>query len=187
MLLLILLTFKKIKTVNYFYLIYCLSNQLNVYNLKLELVILIEQTYYPNDPFYFPTDIIQLEAKNGKYFWLNPSGLNILNEQTGVLIKKIEIKADKQPIGLTEYAQPFTTHTIQLNSNDMFFLFTDGFADQFGGEKGKKFKYNNLEKLLLANKNLPMKEQNLGLDQAFEQWRGNLEQIDDVCVLGVRL
>ncbi len=99
----------------------------------------------------------------------------------------IEIKADKQPIGLTEYAQPFTTHTIQLNSNDMFFLFTDGFADQFGGEKGKKFKYNNLEKLLLANKNLPMKEQNLGLDQAFEQWRGNLEQIDDVCVLGVRL
>lgn len=99
----------------------------------------------------------------------------------------IEIKADKQPIGLTENAKPFTTHTIQLESNEMFFLFTDGFADQFGGEKGKKFKYNNFEKLLLTNKNLSMNEQNTLLDTEFENWRGNLEQIDDVCVIGVRV
>ena len=99
----------------------------------------------------------------------------------------IQIKADKQPIGLTENARPFTTHTIQLESNDMFFLFTDGFADQFGGEKGKKFKYNNFEKFLLANKNLTMTEQHNHLDDVFEKWRGNLEQIDDVCVIGVRV
>ena len=99
----------------------------------------------------------------------------------------IQIKADKQPIGFTEDAKPFTTHTIQLESNDMFFLFTDGFADQFGGEKGKKFKYNNFEKLLMTNKNLSMTEQYNQLDTEFENWRGNLDQVDDVCVIGVRV
>ena len=63
--------------------------------MKLELVNKIGQLQHPNNPFYFPIDIIQLEVKNGKYFWLNSSGLNILNEKTGVLLKKIEIKADK--------------------------------------------------------------------------------------------
>ncbi len=99
----------------------------------------------------------------------------------------VEIKADKQPIGLSEHAKPFSTHTIQLETNDMFFLFTDGYADQFGGEKGKKFKYNNFEKLLLENINLPLNEQSNLLDTTFENWRGVLEQIDDVCVIGVRI
>lgn len=98
-----------------------------------------------------------------------------------------EIKADKQPIGSTEHPRPFTTHRIEQWQNGIFYLFTDGYADQFGGEKGKKFKYKQLEELLLSLAGLPMAEQSRILDQRFESWRGELEQVDDVCIVGIRL
>jgi len=66
-------------------------------------------------------------------------------------------------------------------------LITTGYADQFGGEKGKKFKYKQLEDLLLTNHQLNLKEQLQTLNQTFETWRGNLEQVDDVCVIGIKL
>jgi len=105
-----------------------------------------------------------------------------------------EIKADKQPIGKYTNAKPFTTHTLELKKGDTIYIFTDGFQDQFGGESlaksktgGKKFKAARLKELLLANSKKPMKEQALLLDQEFELWKGNLEQLDDVCVIGVRV
>jgi phosphoserine phosphatase RsbU/P len=66
-------------------------------------------------------------------------------------------------------------------------LFTDGYADQFGGPKGKKFKYTQLEELLLKNGNKTLNEQKKILQNVFNEWRGNLEQIDDVLVVGVRV
>jgi len=102
-------------------------------------------------------------------------------------IQLIEIKADKQPIGKSDYAKPFTTHEIVLQEGMLFYLFTDGFADQFGGPKGKKFKYKQLEELLLANANKNMHEQNNALTQQFSLWKGDLEQVDDVCVIGVKI
>ena len=102
-------------------------------------------------------------------------------------IQLIEIKSDKQPIGKTEHAKPFTTHEIALQEGMLFYLFTDGFADQFGGLKGKKFKYKQLEELLLANANKSMNEQKEILFQQFALWKGDLEQVDDVCVIGVRI
>jgi len=99
----------------------------------------------------------------------------------------VEIKADKQPIGKTDHAKPFTTHELTLQKGMLFYLFTDGFADQFGGPKGKKYKYKQLEELLLANATKTMNEQHEMLTQQFALWKGNLEQIDDVCVIGVRL
>ncbi len=99
----------------------------------------------------------------------------------------IEIKADKQPIGKTEHPQPFTTHTITVSKGDHIYLFTDGYADQFGGPKGKKFKYLQLKELLINTANLTPVDQNHTLDVAFEKWRGNLEQVDDVCIIGIRL
>ena len=69
----------------------------------------------------------------------------------------------------------------------MLILLTDGFADQFGGEKGKKFKYSALKELLLSIAEKPMDEQKTILSKTFENWRGNLEQVDDVCVVGVRV
>jgi hypothetical protein len=102
-------------------------------------------------------------------------------------IKLIEIKADKQPIGKTDNPKPFTTHEIELKPGIQFYLFTDGYADQFGGPKGKKFKYKQLEELLLTYSNLSMQEQQQHLIDNFSEWKGDLEQVDDVCVIGVRI
>jgi serine phosphatase RsbU (regulator of sigma subunit) len=98
-----------------------------------------------------------------------------------------DLKANKQPIGKTENPTPFTTHCIQLQSGDSIFMLTDGFADQFGGDKGKKFKYKPLKDMLLQNANLPIESQLQELESAFITWKSNLEQVDDVCVIGVRL
>ena len=99
----------------------------------------------------------------------------------------LEYKANKQPIGKFDLPEPYTTHTIELQTNDLVYLFSDGFVDQFGGEKGKKFKTANFKKLLLSVAKEEMKTQQQKLEEAFEQWKGSLEQLDDVCVLGVRV
>jgi serine phosphatase RsbU (regulator of sigma subunit) len=98
-----------------------------------------------------------------------------------------EIKANKQPIGYVEDPLPFTNHTLHLKTNDIVYLFTDGFADQFGGEKGKKYKYKQLEENLLANSNKPLEEQKQLLNTSFTNWKGNLEQVDDVTIIGVKI
>ncbi len=98
-----------------------------------------------------------------------------------------EIKPDKQPIGKYADQKPFTNHHVTLNSGDAIYIFTDGYQDQFGGEKGKKFKASELKKLFIRISDQPMAEQKKLIDQAFEKWRGKLEQIDDVCVIGVRI
>ena len=69
----------------------------------------------------------------------------------------------------------------------LFYLFTDGFADQFGGPKGKKFKYKQLEEILIVNANKNMSDQHEILSQQFAHWKGDLEQVDDVCVIGVKV
>lgn len=96
-----------------------------------------------------------------------------------------EIKADKQPIGKYAAEKPFTTHTIHLNKGDSIYIFSDGYVDQFGGEKGKKYKSGQMKKLLLSMQDNDMATQRNILNDAFETWRGELEQIDDVCVIGV--
>jgi serine phosphatase RsbU (regulator of sigma subunit) len=98
-----------------------------------------------------------------------------------------EIKPDKQPIGKSETQKPFTTHALNLKEGDCFYLFTDGYADQFGGPKGKKFKYKQLEEILVSVESLAMQEQAKILKDKFETWKGELEQVDDVCVIGIRI
>ncbi len=98
-----------------------------------------------------------------------------------------EITANKQSIGKTDNPLPFTTHTLELNKGDILYLFTDGYADQFGGPKGKKFKYKQLEDTLLAINKLSMPEQEKVLDKKFEDWKSNLSQVDDVLVIGVKV
>lgn len=112
------------------------------------------------------------------------------NEQVSVVNSPysiLEIKPDKQPIGKTDQTKPFTTHQIQLVEGDTLYIFTDGYQDQFGGEKGKKFKAAQLKELLLTIQDKTMDEQKEILNQAFEKWKGNLEQVDDVCLIGVRV
>ena len=98
-----------------------------------------------------------------------------------------EYKANKQPIGQFDNPTPYTTHTIQMNKGDQFYIFSDGYADQFGGEKGKKFKASNFKKLLLTIKGESMATQKQKLEQRFNEWKGELEQLDDVCIIGVRI
>ena len=98
-----------------------------------------------------------------------------------------EYKADKQPIGKHANRKPFTTHVIQLHEGDTFYLFSDGYHDQFGGEKGKKFKAAKMKELVLSIQSKLMEHQKSIIDETFESWKGELEQIDDVCVIGVRV
>ena len=99
----------------------------------------------------------------------------------------IETKANKQPIGQFDHPEPYTTHSFDLEQGDSLYIFSDGYVDQFGGVKGKKFKTRAFRDLLLSIQDKPMEEQKTVIDEAFETWRGNLEQIDDVCVIGVRV
>jgi serine phosphatase RsbU (regulator of sigma subunit) len=98
-----------------------------------------------------------------------------------------EIKADKQPIGKYDNPQPYTTHQVKLNEGDTIYIFSDGYADQFGGDKGKKLKSKNFKNLILSIRNKSMEEQRTAISDAFEKWRGEFEQLDDVCVIGVRI
>jgi serine phosphatase RsbU (regulator of sigma subunit) len=99
-----------------------------------------------------------------------------------------EYKPDKMPVGkYHDETVSFTLQTIDLQKGDIIYTFTDGYADQFGGKKGKKFKFKQLEEMLFANSNLPLEEQKELLAQAFENWKGKLEQVDDVCLIGVKV
>ncbi|MDP2386857.1 MAG: tetratricopeptide repeat protein [Bacteroidota bacterium] len=107
------------------------------------------------------------------------------------------IKADKQPVGKTDHSKPFTTQQVPCIKGSVFYLITDGYADQFGGPKarlnegtfgqGKKFKHKQMQELLLSNHALPMNEQKTILKKALNDWKGSLEQVDDVCVIGIMI
>ena len=100
-----------------------------------------------------------------------------------------EIKGDSHPIGayVGDSLKPFTDHTIQLREGDMVYVFSDGYADQFGGPDGKKYKYKTFKKFLLAISQLPAEEQKRLLVEEYDSWKGGYEQIDDVLVIGIRI
>jgi serine phosphatase RsbU (regulator of sigma subunit)/Tfp pilus assembly protein PilF len=98
-----------------------------------------------------------------------------------------ELSGTKQPIGATDHPQSFSTHSRSLHAHNVIYLFTDGFADQFGGPKGKKLKTANLKKRLLEIGHKDLAQQEHLLREMFDTWRGDYEQVDDVCVIGVRL
>ena len=102
--------------------------------------------------------------------------------------KLIEYPADKQPVGIsTDHAKQFSQKKVTLQKGDNIYIFTDGYADQFGGPKGKKFKYKPLKELILANILRSMDEQKEILTEVIEDWKGNLEQVDDILVIGIRI
>ncbi len=99
----------------------------------------------------------------------------------------IETKANKQPIGQFDNPEPYTTHSFDLEQGDSIYVFSDGYVDQFGGEKGKKFKSKAFRELMLSIQDKSMEQQKNIIDKTFETWKGNLEQIDDVCIIGIRV
>lgn len=102
--------------------------------------------------------------------------------------KKMEVaKPDKQPVGKHLNEQPFVSKDYQLSKGDIVYLFTDGFPDQFGGSKGKKLKYKTFRDILEQHVNSSMNQQREILKKTLKDWMGDYEQIDDICVMGVRI
>jgi serine phosphatase RsbU (regulator of sigma subunit) len=136
------------------------------------------------------------KEKNSDKITLSFSGANnpvwiVRNDSNEVEV----IAGDKQPIGQFENPTPYKKHERVLRKGDMVYLLTDGYKDQFGGEndntsktiRGKKFKASRLKKLILSIRNMRMLDQKTILEQEFEKWKGEFEQIDDVCLLGIRI
>jgi len=97
-------------------------------------------------------------------------------------------QADRMPIGIhVKEIAPFTNHKINVKKGDLIYLFSDGFADQFGGENGKKFMYRQFQEVLTSGSGLPMNEQVKQLDETFKNWRGEHDQVDDVLVIGFKI
>jgi serine phosphatase RsbU (regulator of sigma subunit) len=120
------------------------------------------------------TGVLEWAGANNPLIMVNSSGLT-------------EARPDKQPVSSFEQAKPFTSQRFQLSPGDMLYLFSDGFSDQFGGPKGKKFKYSALKDLLKTVSNLPVDAQKARISNAFAEWKRNLDQVDDVCVMGLRV
>ena len=126
-----------------------------------------------------------LDTKNNSLVWSGANNPLWIVRNGGNEIE--EIKPTKQAIGKILDPKPFIEHKIQLNKGDSLYLFSDGFQDQFGGEKGKKYMKGKMKKFLISISDKSINEQQLLLSKAFNSWKGDLEQIDDVCVMGVRI
>jgi serine phosphatase RsbU (regulator of sigma subunit) len=99
----------------------------------------------------------------------------------------IEIKGDTMPIGITDEMENFTSHEIDIQKGDIYYLFTDGFPDQFGGPNHKKFSYKQFREQLIKNKTTTMTDQKLILEKVFYEWMGNNNQTDDILVIGFKI
>ncbi|MCC6182397.1 MAG: SpoIIE family protein phosphatase [Bacteroidia bacterium] len=128
--------------------------------------------------------LICLDKKNSKITYAAANNQPVLIQQSSQLV---ELSKDKLPVGKSPHEQSFNLYEIDAQKGDKLYLYTDGFADQFGGPKKKKFKYKQLHDLLLNNSNLPLAKQYQNLESSFNSWRGDLEQIDDVLILGFEI
>lgn len=122
---------------------------------------------------------------NNPLWYVFPSGGNSQNTVDESELQAV--KPNKQSIGKTDQPVPFKTHEIEFKEGTTFYLFTDGFADQFGGPDGKKFKYKQFSELLVKNNHLSLEEQSMLIHKTFNSWKGDLEQVDDICIIGVRI
>ena len=130
--------------------------------------------------------VFDLEKTTVTYAGANRA-LWIIRKEKGVY-NLSEINPTKMAIGgLTSDNQVYTEHTVSLNKGDVIYLCTDGYADQFGGENGKKLMTKTLKQMLLSIQHLSMSEQEIYLNSEFEKWKGSLEQIDDVLIFGIRI
>jgi ligand-binding sensor domain-containing protein/serine phosphatase RsbU (regulator of sigma subunit) len=130
--------------------------------------------------------ILAINTETREGLWAGAfRNLVIVNEK-GELDK---VEGNKYPIGGVHFDldRSYQTHKLSFNKNDMLYMFSDGYADQFGGEKGKKFMVKKFHNNLLSLHHLPVDEQQKQLEQLFDGWKGNYEQVDDVLVIGIKL
>jgi ligand-binding sensor domain-containing protein/serine phosphatase RsbU (regulator of sigma subunit) len=185
-----------------------LHRTVNEYGLRMpnemldKLAILVERTFKERkDGMDLALCAIKLKTKEVQFSGANNPLYIIRNGHTPLLtdsetvepnkenqhIKLFDLKGTRQPVGKFEHRKPFEVTTCQLQTGDKLYMFTDGYADQFGGPKGKKFKYSTFKKLLMEIYASDMKTQHNIIDKVFEDWRIDHEQIDDVCVIGIEI
>lgn len=116
---------------------------------------------------------------------LDTTGDPVSTELNGATL--YELKGDRFPVGNAEELKPFTDHKVQLHFGDIIYLLSDGFADQFGGDHGKKYRSTQLKETLLKIRNVDIEQQGEVLLQEFQAWKGKIEQVDDLCVLGIEI
>jgi len=119
--------------------------------------------------------VFKYAGANNPVYRANGNGLDIF-------------KADRMPIGIhINFTTPFTSQSIRYNQGDMLYMFSDGYADQFGGPDNKKFRYKQFQDLLFSIHESPMADQNEKLYRTFINWKGDEEQVDDILIVGIRL
>ncbi|MBL4625442.1 MAG: SpoIIE family protein phosphatase, partial [Flavobacteriales bacterium] len=186
-----------------------LNRAVNGYNLRepnkiLDLLReLVEETFQARKDgmdvglcaLHHTTNEIHFSGANNPLWVIRPGGNNLVvngfEVEPSLELEQnlFEVKADKQPVGSFDHAKPFSNHIVQLQKGDSIYVFTDGYPDQFGGPKGKKFMSKSLKKLLISIYDLPMEKQRDILDQNILDWmcESANEQIDDICIFGVQL
>ena len=134
------------------------------------------------------------DGMDGSVLWLSPDKrtLSYAGANSPLWIVRsgnlLEFAPDKMPVGKHDKDQlPFTSQSIPLQNGDTIYTFTDGFPDQFGGPQGKKYMYKRLKALVLEVAGLPMAAQNQRFNQAFDDWKDNHDQVDDVTLIGFRV
>ena len=170
--------------------------------LREKIIFALSQNLNNSNKDGMDISLVKFNKKNNKIEWagannpliivrakingdINPnSPYKLLENET---YKLYEIKANKQPISISKNLQPYTNHTFQLQKGDIYYLCTDGYKDQFGGITGKKFLSVNFRKLLLSLSNDNMPTQKRKIKKVFFNWKDDLEQLDDVCVVGVKI
>jgi serine phosphatase RsbU (regulator of sigma subunit) len=124
---------------------------------------------------------VDLKTKQMTYAAANNPPVLIRNGRIG------ELAYDKMPVGRGERTDSFRLHELNLQAGDSLYLYTDGYADQFGGVRGKKYMYKKLNQKLLSIRSLDVQNQREDLSNEFDHWKGALEQVDDVCIIGIRV
>jgi len=143
------------------------------------------------------TNILQFSGANNPLYIVKNGTLNVKSESTDTIkifeleqastFKLYEFRPDKMPIAIYDKMDKFTTHEIQLEEGDQIYMFSDGYPDQFGGPKGKKFKYKAFKKVILENAHLPMKTQKSILEETLTTWMEKEEQVDDIVIVGIKI
>lgn len=130
----------------------------------------------------------RLDKEKGELEFSGANNPAWIVRSTGNSREVVELKGNKQPIGLfKDVSENFVSKALNVSKGDTVYLFTDGYADQFGGPEGKKFKYKRLKELLLSISHLSMTEQLKVIEQRLEEWKAGYEQVDDILLLGIRI
>ena len=153
-----------------------------IVNLDRKIEFMLSAVIYVNeDGIDMALCAIDVETNVMQYSGANIAFYLIRNNQFSF------IEPDYMPVGIFPIEKPFTQHEIQLECNDVIYLFSDGFQSQFGGKKDETFKIKRFKDLLSEINHLPMADQKAIVEQRFYDWKGSQRQTDDVLILGVRI